>query len=76
MSKKELWARIRVQKEREAEKRKSDWLMANLRELADYVECGELCWLRERALHSIRYLVKVAKKENPGFQLPWFVYSI
>lgn len=76
MSKKELWARIRVQKEREKVRRQNDWLMDNLRELADYVECGANTALREKALHGLRALVKIAKAENPGFQMPWFVYSI
>lgn len=76
MSKKELWARIRVQKEREAEKRKSDWIYENLRELADYVETGVNTALREKALHGLRALVAIAKAENPRFQLPWFVYCV
>lgn len=76
MSKKELWARIRVQKEREKMRRQNSWLMDNLRELANYVEVGELYWLRERALHAISALVAIAKAENPRFQLPWFVYCV
>lgn len=76
MSKKELWARIRVQKEREAEKRKSDWIYENLRELADYVETGVNTALREKAFHGLRALVAIAKAENPRFQLPWFVYCV
>ena len=76
MSKKELWAKIKVQKERESEKKKTDWIYENLRELADYVETGVNTSLREKALHGLRALVTIAKAENPGFQLPWFVYCV
>ena len=37
---------------------KINWYKRQITELENYVEMGELQWLRERALHGVRYLMK------------------
>ena len=74
MSKKELMAKIAIQKKKEIIRHSFSWVYDNLHELSTYVEVGDNYKLRESAHHAIRHLVKWAERNVPGFNTPWFVY--
>lgn len=73
MSKKEMMEKIRRNQAREKARHTVDWVYTQLRELSDYLEMGTDTSLREKCLHALRWLLDFARRNDKGFQAPWYV---
>ncbi len=73
MSKKEMMKKIRRNQTRERIRHSINWIYVQLRELSNYLEMGTDDALREKSLHAIRWLLDFARRNDKGFQAPWYV---